>query len=560
MPPGPLPTTAALVVRLAASAVGLFGAAWVATLGLSFVLFPGGPKTRDELLAAVAVLAPASLVVLAIAASRELRWLPHLRASLVARRENASSPPPATRPLLSVFGAPFRVMMTTLLGVMVLLLIDAVGLLSETRSASLRLPFDLLALGFFQLAIHGAVLIWRGQLWPWLGTLAPADLHVPMVGSMATRVALRYISTVGFVGAALMAVLLAHVMPAAQSAAPGASDEASLLVGAAILVVGVQMIAVWAFGLRLGRLAAGDARRVKKEVDALAAEEWPMKRAPADPEHLATHHARDLRQRIHRLAARFSARAGAEAEGRAASEETQRLKTRFMAYMSHDLRSPLNSIKGFTEVLARGADGPLNRDQLESVEAIQEGGDDLLRLVTDIVDSARLDAGRLELHKQWTPMVTIVAEVVGRARLLVRGRPLELESLLEPGLPAVHVDRERLAQAISNVLAHTLRLIDRGTLTVAVRSTRGPPGPRNQVRIDLVASEPLPTREEGPIFRAFEGVKAKSGRRVGGLGLGLSLARALLVLHDGDLWYEGRSEARGARFCFAVPVQHNMGD
>src|SRR5690606_6920472 len=95
-----------------------------------------------------------------------------------------------------------------------------------------------------------------------------------------------------------------------------------------------------------------------------------------------------------------------ELRARAGVTEAQRLKTRFMAYMSHDLRSPLNAILGFTDMLI-GAPQSLNAEQRESLDTVRGAATDLLRLVSEIVDSARLEAGKLKLSAAHVPVATL---------------------------------------------------------------------------------------------------------------------------------------------------------
>jgi signal transduction histidine kinase len=99
---------------------------------------------------------------------------------------------------------------------------------------------------------------------------------------------------------------------------------------------------------------------------------------------------------------------GEERDARTSITESQRLKTRFMAYMSHDLRSPLNAILGFTDLLVTGSD-PLNPEQRESLDTVRHAADDLLRLVTQVLDTARLEAGKLKLVSGYVPVATLIS-------------------------------------------------------------------------------------------------------------------------------------------------------
>jgi signal transduction histidine kinase len=125
---------------------------------------------------------------------------------------------------------------------------------------------------------------------------------------------------------------------------------------------------------------------------------------------------------------------GEERDARTSITESQRLKTRFMAYMSHDLRSPLNAILGFTDLLVTGSD-PLNPEQRESLDTVRHAADDLLRLVTQVLDTARLEAGKLKLVSGYVPVATLISAVMGGARRTTETLGVELDTRVEPGVP-----------------------------------------------------------------------------------------------------------------------------
>ncbi len=254
-----------------------------------------------------------------------------------------------------------------------------------------------------------------------------------------------------------------------------------------------------------------------------------------------------LADAVARLTRRYGEMARAEERARESVRQARALKTRFMALMSHDLRSPLNSITGFAEVLADGLDGPLEPGQQESVAAIRSAGEDLARLVTDILDTARLEAGRLPLEKDWHPMVTLLGNAIGEARARLRNDELGLEPRLEPGLPPIHVDGDRVVQALAGILIHVGQMIRRGTIVLDVHREG-----QEAILVDVRAAD-LRADDAQRIFEALRAVRAPSGQRVVGLGLGLALARGLVEANGGTLSYEELPQG-GARFALTLPT------
>ncbi|NOY90197.1 MAG: hypothetical protein GXP55_03230, partial [Deltaproteobacteria bacterium] len=358
---------------------------------------------------------------------------------------------------------------------------------------------------------------------------------------------LRVVSVSGFVVAWAVAAFLV--------AAGG--HPASLPVAVAVGAVAYSAELFALLGAhRLGRRVALDVRRLTAFVEALRSdEEWtstgelPVVGAP-----LSTQPAEALNQAIVALAERFARVANEEARARAVLERAERLRPRFMAYVSHDLRGPLNSIKGFAEILSRGTNPPLAPEQRESLATIQESGEELLRLVTEIIDSTRLTEGRIDLHRRWTPIVTLLTEAIGQVRLLRRRRPIELETSLQPGLPVLQVDRGRLVQALVSVLAFVQHPLEDGSVHVGVRVIETRPERAGRVRFEIRASPGVDLGDGEHLFEALRPERGPTGQRVAGLGVGLSLARGLVERHGGELRYRPGLQQTGGAFVLDLPL------
>jgi signal transduction histidine kinase len=170
-----------------------------------------------------------------------------------------------------------------------------------------------------------------------------------------------------------------------------------------------------------------------------------------------------------------------------------------------------------------------------------------------VLDSARLDAGRLKLRRAWTPSVEIVTEAERAGRSIVEGQDVTIDTRIQPGLPPVFVDRARIVQAVVATFRHAVRDGRAGTIALRAREDRGRDG-RACLRLEVEnASRPLHPDDLARAFDAFGDLRESTGRRMGGLGLALALARKLARLHGGDAWAEAASA--GTRYVVAIPLE-----
>jgi signal transduction histidine kinase len=237
---------------------------------------------------------------------------------------------------------------------------------------------------------------------------------------------------------------------------------------------------------------------------------------------------RDLGRAIEVLAERF--RVFAEAQERAieAREAAQRMRGLLFASVSHDLKSPLNAILGFAELVGRE---PLSPAQKESLALIETRGRELLALIETILDAARVEVGQLTLLPRPTDPSIIVREAIRKAYDLASDTEGEAVASIEPDLPAIPVDPLHVTRSIAVVIAHALRAgASPNGKPVWVRADRAAEGADAPVRVDVEHASAAVTVQE------IEGLFARrSTSRARGLTLGLSLARSVIELHGGSV-------------------------
>jgi PAS domain S-box-containing protein len=225
------------------------------------------------------------------------------------------------------------------------------------------------------------------------------------------------------------------------------------------------------------------------------------------------------------------------ARARDAAEAASRAKSEFLANMSHELRTPLNAIIGFAEVLKDRLRGPLNPKQARDVDHVLDSGRHLLRVINDILDLSRVEAGRCDLD-----LVELdVQDVLGGAVAIVaplaekKNTTIDIEAF-EQSL-YVQADELRLRQILFNLLSNAVKFSSEGG-KVAVWADADERGQVTvSVRDDGVG---ITETDQSRIFDAFEQVDASHARRQQGTGLGLALTRRLVELHGGRIWLESQ--------------------
>ena len=239
---------------------------------------------------------------------------------------------------------------------------------------------------------------------------------------------------------------------------------------------------------------------------------------------------RELLDAIDALGGVFREFASAQQRAIEAREATERMRGLLLASMSHDLKAPLNAVLGFAELVARG---DLTDAQHESLAIIEQRGRELLVLIDTILDSARAEAGELEVSPEPTHVGDVVMSAVLEARDLTVGTEVQVTAEIQPGMPKLFVDGTRIAQALTAIVLTAARFSHKGI--IPMRATL--PGDGGRLRVEVETSgEGLPVAEREKIFDAFK--SAESARRQGGLGLGLQLARSIVGIHGGTIEVE----------------------
>jgi signal transduction histidine kinase len=249
----------------------------------------------------------------------------------------------------------------------------------------------------------------------------------------------------------------------------------------------------------------------------------------------------ELGQAVEFLAARFRTFARAQEDAILAREAAIRMRSMFFASASHDLKSPLNSILGFTELVRRE---PLNGSQAESLHAIQSRGRELLALIETILDAARVEAGQLSLMFDEVPFTELYRALLDRTRQLSGDYPLQIWDEIQSDIPPLLVDRIHLSRALATFVAYSVRSTQGGKmrLRAEMESSR-------HLRIDVDFPSLLYSAKELEMMLAR--VQSPGKRPHRSMALGLRLARSVIELHKGSVRIIDRG-TKGAMFCITL--------
>jgi signal transduction histidine kinase len=229
-------------------------------------------------------------------------------------------------------------------------------------------------------------------------------------------------------------------------------------------------------------------------------------------------------------------------------DQLDRMKDEFVLTASHELRSPLTSVQGFAELLMLERE-KLTTTQAETVEIILDNTRHVVRLLNDLLDLARSDAGRLTIEPVPTEVATLVEEATRTLRSQTAVRNQALLEEIEPGLPKVNADRDRIRQVLVNLLTNANEYCQEGA-TIQVTAVCVD----NEVEIAVTDDGPgIPSEQLEHIFERFTRGDAGLTQRVGGTGLGLAISKSLVELHGGTIAAES-TVGGGSSFRFRLPV------
>jgi signal transduction histidine kinase len=234
----------------------------------------------------------------------------------------------------------------------------------------------------------------------------------------------------------------------------------------------------------------------------------------------------------------------------AALEQNDQMKDQFLGILSHELRTPLNAIQGFGSILADGVAGDLQPGQTTYLRKMLDSSENMLKLVNDLLDMSRVQAGRFSLDRQVVALAPLLGSVLASLSPEAAHKGHALANEVPPSLPDVLADPQRLSQVLSNLVTNAIKYTPPGgTITVRAFADGA------VLRVEVAdTGDGVPPDQQSRIFDAFTQVDMTSTRKSGGVGLGLSIVKALVEAHGGVVGVRSDGAGRGSTFFFTVPL------
>jgi PAS domain S-box-containing protein len=237
---------------------------------------------------------------------------------------------------------------------------------------------------------------------------------------------------------------------------------------------------------------------------------------------------------------------------REVAEAASAAKSDFLSSMSHELRTPLNSILGFAQLLERDRKRPLDERQLERISYVLRGGEHLLRLIDDVLDLSRIEAGHVMVSNESVNAREVIDEVVSTLSPMASRQNISIDILSPLALPNVHADRTRLAQILMNFGSNAIKYGKQGGhITLAVRQ----PVPE-MLRIAVIDDGiGIPADKRDKVFEPFQRAGQETGP-IEGTGIGLTISKRLAEMMKGKLGFTSELD-RGSEFWIDIPIHHH---
>jgi signal transduction histidine kinase len=236
------------------------------------------------------------------------------------------------------------------------------------------------------------------------------------------------------------------------------------------------------------------------------------------------------------------------------ADAANQAKSAFLANMSHELRTPLNAVIGFSELLEQEIFGTLTDKQRSYVGNVLISGRHLLQLVNDILDISKVEAGRMDLVCEWTPLGTIVDVVRSVIQAQANQKGINLEVAMPESLPPLFIDPGRMKQVLYNLVANGIKFTPRGG---SVRLSARTEGERIAIEVADTGVGIAP-ENLSRLFREFEQIPQARGVRPEGTGLGLALTKRLVALHGGEVEVTSKV-GQGSVFSVRLPLRTRDG-
>jgi signal transduction histidine kinase len=237
-------------------------------------------------------------------------------------------------------------------------------------------------------------------------------------------------------------------------------------------------------------------------------------------------------------------------ELRSELRQATELKSSFLAYMSHEFRTPINSIRSITRLLLDRVDGPLTEEQVKQVSFVQQNATEFAEMVDDLLDLAKVEAGRVEISPAWFEMVDLFSALRGMFKPVLTNPAVNLVFEEPENVPKLYTDDRKLSQILRNFISNALKFTPRGDVRVTARL-------QGDGQVTFSVSDTgigIAPEFHQSLFEDFTQVQSPLQKRLRGTGLGLSLSKKLAALLGGSVRLDSE-HGKGSVFSVTIPIQ-----
>jgi signal transduction histidine kinase len=239
-------------------------------------------------------------------------------------------------------------------------------------------------------------------------------------------------------------------------------------------------------------------------------------------------------------------------------KKLDRLKSAFLNNVSHELKTPMNSIIGYTDLLLDGVDGPVNEEQEKSLQKVASHSRHLLQLINSLLDVSKIKSGEIKLELKELDLKLLIESVILTFKSLIKQKRLTLTVNVDENLPFIYGDEDKIRQILINLMSNAVKFTHEGRITIIAQPSQRGLGPdRVPVFAEIcVVDTGIGIKEEelARIFDKFVQVDPTLIRQYEGTGLGLSLTKGYVELHNGEIWVTSKY-GEGSKFCFTLPLR-----
>jgi signal transduction histidine kinase len=231
-------------------------------------------------------------------------------------------------------------------------------------------------------------------------------------------------------------------------------------------------------------------------------------------------------------------------------QEASELKSRFLSYMSHEFRTPLGSIRSIARILLDRLDGPLTGEQEKQVQFMQSSAAELTEMVNDLLDLAKVEAGRVTISPEWFDMVDLFSALRGMFKPILSNDAVSLIFEEPVGIPPIYTDDNKLSQILRNFISNALKFTQKGEVRVTAKLA-------GEDAVTFAVADTgigIPKEHLGAIFQDFVQINSPIQKRLRGSGLGLSLSKRLAEILGGRVSAESEFGS-GSTFSVTIPLR-----